>query len=171
MNWNPLAAALRARLEFDVPQPCVLERIDTQGRRIPLSYSHHVRGWHPVRSGFAPVPFESLLESAFIAWFANRPELTSLATQSHTFHYRFGRSRCRYTPDLLVGLSHVPTPLRALGFGLLTVIEVKPFERAFAMETALRHKLHIARETLHCPAVLLTELDLDVLEREVRHVA
>lgn len=170
MKSHAVAAALRAQLSSPPVGDYPIEGITADARSIPLSYRHHVRGFHPVRPDLPAVAFESLLESRAIDWFSRRPELMRLSTQPITVRYRIGRSVRRYTPDLRVRLAHVSPALRQLGFGLDTLVEVKPIWMALRDAEKLACKFGVLRAACNLPVVLLTDRDLDELE-EVFHVA
>lgn len=172
MNFCNEAQRLRDRLVAHInPEKIDILRVKTQARAIPLSYGSHVRGWHPVRPGHGAIPFESKLESKFISKLAQLPELASLVSQPLTLHYLHAGARQRYTPDFLVELSRVPPELTTLGFGLHTLVEVKPLSRALRVETKLTWQFAAARLASSHAIVLITDADLSPEAWETRHVA
>lgn len=172
MNVYNEAQHLRGRLAASINSDDIdILSVQKEARVIPLSYSSHVRGWHPVRPGHSAIAFESKLESRFITWAAHLPELVSIVSQPITVNYRHADTRRRYTPDFLVELSQVPAKLAAMGFGHFTLIEVKPLNRAISAETKLRHQFEAARLASSHPIVLVTDTDLSSDSWGTRHVA
>lgn len=151
--------SIRARLDAH-DEPCDIQGVLRDGRRIPLSYGRHVTGVHPVRPDIGPVEYESQLEARAISLFARFTELTSLRSQPLTLVYRSRGSMLRYTPDFLVSLGHVPNELALLGFGHETFVEVKPWRCAAAQEALLARKFSALRKATGLPVVLLTDLDI-----------
>lgn len=158
-NAVPSAPARALRIDFVSHTP----------RRIPVSRSAHIRGYEPIGGGRPAVAFESLLERQFIRALARFPEVRDIASQPLTVHYHYDAVACRYTPDLLVVLHTVPAALETLGFGLRTLIEVKPDARlGMERERLERHGRAIKRA---CPEpwILLTDSDLARGALEVPH--
>lgn len=151
--------SMRARLDVHV-EPCDIQGILHDGRRVPLSYDRHVTGVHPVRPDIGPVEFESQLEARAISLLARFTELTDLRSQPLTLVYRSRGSLLRYTPDFHASLTRVPDELAALGFDRETFIEVKPWRRAAAQEALLARKFSALRQATGLPVVLLTDLDI-----------
>lgn len=143
--------------------------MDTPERVIPPSRSHHVRGWHPVRDGHCSIPFESLLECRLITALATYAEVVRITSQPVTVSYENKGRLTRYTPDLHVLLSSVPDALAALGFEKETYVEAKPFLRAFHDEAKLLRQFRVLRAATQVAVVLLTDLDVQRLTREVHH--
>ena len=172
MRPSLVAGALRTRLcASGCASTSKIEAIHPARRVIPLSRSHHVRGWHPVRHNHSPIQFESKLESRVISALVGYSELIRIQSQPVTVVFRHeGRVR-RYTPDFLVALTSVPQDLARLGFGLETFIEVKPLSRATVSEWELALKFSVIRDAMAQPITLITELDLAPTVREVRHGA
>lgn len=161
---------LRGRLAAP-SEPHEIEGVIPEYRRIPLSRSTHVRGWHPVRQGHPAVQFESLLERRAISALSRYPQLVSVQTQPVTVLYRRNGRTHKYTPDLLVHLSEVPAALVALGFSTKTFVEVKPKRRAIEAEEKLRRQFAVLRQATGNSVVLLTDWDLPPEEtEEVRYV-
>lgn len=172
MNSYNEAQRLRGRLAASINSDDIdILGVQTQARVVPLSYSSHVRGWHPVRHGHGAIAFESKLESRFITWVAHMPELATIVSQPITVNYRHAGVRCRYTPDFLVELSAVTPELAAFGFRGRTLIEVKPLNRAVNAETKLSHQFAAARLASGHAIVLMTNVDLSPVVWEARHVA
>lgn len=172
MNCYSEAQRLRGRLTAPIdPAQIEILRVQPEARVIPLSYSRHVRGWHPVRPGHGSIAYESKLEATLITRLARFAALVSIRSQPVTVHYRQAGLRGRYTPDFLVMLSQVPAELAALGFGLQTYIEVKPLWRSLRNEARLARQFAALRTASGLPVVLVTSWDLSPESREVRHVA
>ncbi|MEG3791252.1 hypothetical protein V1318_14070 [Lysobacter sp. CCNWLW3] len=151
---------LRGRLAVPTTDPYEIEGIVPDHRRIPLSHSTHVRGWHPVREGHPAVAFESYLERRAISALARYRQLVWIKTQPVTILYRHDGRAHRYTPDLLVQLSEVPAALAALGFEALTYVEVKPQRRAIEAEQTLRRQFSVVRQATGHAMALITDWDL-----------
>ena len=169
MFYFEQAQRLREDLAKTSPGVLQIEKIKPDHRVIPPSRSHHMRGWHPVRPGHGATPFESRLECRTISALVAFPELVSVRSQPVTVTYRGDGVALRYTPDLLVTLSTVPEELTTLGFGLETYIEVKPFWRALSVADKLARQFAALRIAMKLPVVLVTELDLPRMRREVSH--
>lgn len=150
---------------------CCIERIEYEHRVIPLSRGRHVRGWHPVRRGHGAIAFESKLERDVISGLAGYPGLIRMKSQPITVSYRHHGGCYCYTPDLLVRLSEVPDELAALGFGHDTYVEVKPYLRALEQRDPLARKFAVLEAATDLPVVLMTELDLPSIHREIHHGA
>lgn len=151
--------SIRARLDAHV-EPCCIQRILYDQRRVPLSYGRHMTGVHPARPDIGPVEFESQLEARAISLLARFTELAGLRSQPLTLVYRSRGSMLRYTPDFHVSLIRVPDELAVLGFERETYVEVKPWRRAAAQETLLARKFSALRQATGLPVVLLTDLDI-----------
>src|SRR5689334_20729656 len=95
-------------------------------RQIPISGSTHVRGFAAIEPQRAAVPFESGLEHEAILALARLPGIITIIGQPLTVRFRRCGRTLRYTPDLLVHVIAFPRVLSALGFGEVTLIEVKP---------------------------------------------
>ena len=172
MNCYSEAQRLRSRLAAPTDSEQIeILRVESEARAIPLSYAKHVRGWHPVRPGHGSIAYESKLEARLITRLSRLPELVSIRSQPVTVHYRQTGIRGRYTPDFLVTLSRVPVELVALGFGLRTLVEVKPLWRSMRNEQRLTRQFAALRKACELPVVLMTSWDLSPETREVRHVA
>lgn len=156
---------LRGRLAVPTA-PYEIEGVIPDYRRIPLSRSAHVRGWHPVREGHPAIAFESNLERRVISALARYRQLRRIKTQPVTVLYRQNGRAHRYTPDLLVQLSKVPAPLRALGFETETYVEVKPLRRAIEAEDTLRRQFSVLRQATGTAVALVTDWDLEPNETE-----
>lgn len=141
-------------------EPCDVQGLLTDARTIPLSYSRHTPGIHPVRPDLEPVAFESKLEGRAISLLANFRELIELRSQPITLVYRSRGSLLRYTPDFWVRLSQVPSELEDLGFARETFVEIKPWRRAVAQESLLARKFSALRQATGKPVVLLTDMDI-----------
>jgi hypothetical protein len=164
------AQSLRERLvSRDSVVAASIDRVEHGRRVIPLSRSHHVRGWHPVRPDHGAVPFESQLECRVLTALAAFEEFRSVQSQPVTVFYEHDGRRVRYTPDFRLSLSSIPNELAALGFGHETYIEVKPLWRALGHEAKLRRQFAVLRAATACPVVLVTECDLPRMRREIRH--
>jgi len=157
------ATQLRQALALLPPPP--VSEVKPRNRRIPLSRSHHVRGWHPIRPGHGSVGFESRLESRFLTVIAQVAPGLTVQSQPVTITYELqGRDR-RYTPDFLVHLPTVPDPLKRLGFGLETYVEIKPLERARQLDEEWMLRLASLR-TLGLPVTMVTDVDIAQLAME-----
>ncbi|MFK3648012.1 hypothetical protein ACI2IY_06180 [Lysobacter enzymogenes] len=143
-----------------------IEGVVPDYRRIPLSRSTHMRGWHPVREGHPAVAFESYLERRVITVLARYPQLVLIKSQPATIFYRHNGRAYRYTPDFLVQLSEVPIGLKALGFETQTYVEVKPQRRAIEAEDALRRQFSVVRQATGHAVALITDWDLLADETE-----
>lgn len=155
--------SMRARLDAH-EEPCDIQGVLRDARRIPLSYGRHMTGVHPVRPDIGPVEYESQLEARAISLFARFTELAGLRSQPLTLVYRSRGSMLRYTPDFHVSLTHVPDELALLGFERETLVEVKPWRRAAAQEAMLARKFSALRKATALPVVLLTDLDIPPFE-------
>ena len=157
------ATQLRQAMAQLIPPP--VSDVKPSNRRIPLSRSHHVRGWHPIRPGHGSVGFESRLESRFLTVIAQVAPGLTVQSQPVTIIYVLqGRDR-RYTPDFLVHLPTVPEPLKRLGFGLQTYVEIKPLERARQLDEEWMLRLASLR-TLGLPVTMVTDFDVAQLLAE-----
>lgn len=156
---------LRGRLAAPTA-PYEIEGVLPDYRRIPLSRSTHVRGWHPVREGHPAVAFESHLECRVISALVRYPQLVRIKTQPVTVLYRHNGRAHRYTPDLLVQLSEVPAALEAVGFQAETYVEVKPLRRAIEAEDRLRRQFGVLRQATGRAVALITDWDLPADETE-----
>lgn len=137
-------------------------------RKVPISRSSHVRGWHPVRSDHPAVAFESSLECDVIHSLSKLRALIRIRTQPITVHFHDGRRRTRYTPDLVVELESVPASLVHLGFERRTYVEVKPASKAAKHCEQLRHQFAVLRAATGTAVALVTEADLP-LSQEAHH--
>lgn len=143
-----------------------IEGVIPDYRRIPLSRSSHVRGWHPVREGHPAIAFESNLERRVITALAQYSQLVRIKTQPVTVLYRHNGRAHRYTPDLHVQLSEVPAALKEVGFHTETYVEVKPQRRAIEAEDRLRRQFSALRQATGHAVALITDWDLSVDEAE-----
>ncbi|SDX70745.1 hypothetical protein SAMN05421681_10776 [Lysobacter enzymogenes] len=157
---------LRGRLAVPTTISYEIEGVVPDYRRIPLSRSTHMRGWHPVREGHPATPFESYLECRVISVLARYPQLVSIKSQPVTIFYRHDGRAHRYTPDLLVQLSEVPIALKVLGFEALTYVEVKPQRRAIEVEDTLQRQFNVVRQATGHAVALITDWDLLADETE-----
>lgn len=162
---------LRQRLAAFFPDACHITNVMPDKRVIPASRNRHVRGWHPVRPGHLPVPFESKLECRALSALVEFDEVCRVRSQPITVVYEYDGRSYRYTPDFLVELSAVPKALAGLGFGLQTYVEVKPLRHALRTEHALLRKFDVVRNATQTTVTLLTDWDLSLAEQEVRHGA
>jgi hypothetical protein len=142
--------------------------VDIETRRVRATKGGHIRGYEPLGAGRRSVVFESLLERAVIRALVRFPQLRDIRAQPMTVRYTLGGKLRRYTPDFLVLLSEVPPELKALGFGLHTIVEAKAaalfaFDRE-RVELGIRALIQARRE----PVVLLTEWELSAGALEVR---
>lgn len=129
-------------------------------RRIPPSRGRHMTGRYPLGAGRGGVPFESRLECLTLSWLAGFPALQTIEAQPVTIRGPIaGRIRA-YTPDFLVTFAEVSAPLAALGFGLRTIVEVKP--SAYRWDPLVEAKLGATRTAIGLPVVLITELNLNL---------
>lgn len=161
--------SLRGRLAVPTSTCYEIEGVIPDHRRIPLSRSTHMRGWHPVRQGHPAVAFESYLERRVISILARYPQMEWIKTQPVTVLYRYNGRLHRYTPDFLVQLSEVPVALQALGFQTQTFVEVKPKRRAVEAEDTLRRQFSVMRQATGHAMALITDWDLLADEMEVPH--
>lgn len=161
-------AAMRRFLATPPSEPRHILYSLEDARKIPISRSSHVRGWHPVRPDHPAVAFESSLECDVIHSLSKLNALIRIRTQPITVHFHDGRRRTRYTPDLMVELERVPAALVDLGFERRTYVEVKPASKAAKHCEQLRHQFAILRAATATAVALVTEADLPLL-REVRH--
>lgn len=159
---------LRGRLAVPTTISFEIEGVVPDYRRIPLSRSTHMRGWHPVREGHPAIPFESYLECRVISALARYPQLVCIKAQPVTILYRHSGRAHRYTPDFLVQLSEVPVGLKALGFEALTYVEVKPQRRAIEAEETLHRQFSVIRQATGHAIALITDWDLLADETEER---
>jgi hypothetical protein len=161
MNIAFEANRLRDRIaQAGLPDGCVIQRNETERRVIPISRGHHVRGRHPIRSNHPAVPFESALECSFLSAIAPLPCLLRVVSQPVTVFYSdHGRNR-HYTPDFLLELSQVPDSLARLGFGIRTMVEVKPLELAQKFESDLVTRLRVLRCATFSSVSLVTKADV-----------
>lgn len=152
--------ASRSRRQAVRSPRIAVKAIALKARNIPLSYSGHVRGHHPVRDGHEAVQFESLTERAFIAAVASLPELVSIESQPLTIYFTADGQRRRYTPDFVVRLSEVPPALECLGFGLETYVECKPADLVPAHHDELDRNFRAMGIAVRAPMLLITDEDL-----------
>jgi hypothetical protein len=126
-------------------------------RRIPLSHSAHVTGWHPVCRGHGMVAFESSLERDCITWLASLPGFRSIEGQPISVFVEIVGVRRRYTPDFRVMFDTLPEALIALGFEEETFVEVKYAEQAARDRALIAARLAAVTYATGWPAVLLDE--------------
>lgn len=168
LEANGLRAALAAA---HFPEQCQIRRIEPDRRVIPISRGRHVRGWHPIRPGHPPVAFESKLECTLLTALARFYELRSVISQPVTVSYTVRGAAHRYTPDFLVEFASVPKPFAQLGFARRTYVEVKPLRRAQHVETTLRRQFPVLQRAMQTAVTLITDRDLTLSTRDVRHDA
>ncbi len=172
MQASSDAYQLRAVLAAaPVPDRCQIRRIEHDRRVIPISRGRHVRGWHPIRPDHPPVAFESKLECKLLTALARFTELQSVVSQPVTVSYTVQGTAYRYTPDFLVEFASVPKVLVRLGFARRTFVEVKPLSRALHVEATLRRQFPVLRRAMQTAVILITDWDLTLSTREVRHDA
>lgn len=163
---------LRDRLALAVACLATLEIHDVlhDFRRVPISFGHHVRGFHPGNCGSGSIPFESLLENRFIAAVVALAPAICINSQPVTIRYSHSGRRRRYTPDFKVTLETVPHALELLGFERETFVEVKPLRTALKAEGRLSDKFAAVGCATGARIVLVTDVDVEALVREARHV-
>lgn len=139
-------------------------------RQIPLSYSRHIRGFHPVRDGHESIGFESLLERDTITWLASFPEVRRIQSQPLTVLFQLGSENHRYTPDLKVEIDgEIPFELECLGFGAVTLIECKPAWVVPNIALELDRNARAVRLAKKSQLLLITEHDLRQYAKEGRY--
>lgn len=172
MNSVVEAGRLRIGLtKAGLPEGCVVRRIETEKRAIPLSRGYHVRGRHPIRPGHPAVPFESALECSLLSALAPNPDLVRVISQPVTMFYTEDGVSRRYTPDFLVEFRRLTTTLSRLGFGLRTMVEVKPLQLALREPEELCKRLRLLRFASGESVTLITESDVNLIVEGVRHDA
>lgn len=154
-----------------LPDGCVVRRIETEKRAIPLSRGYHVRGRHPIRPGHPAVPFESALECSLLSALAPHPDLVKVISQPVTVFYTENGVSRRYTPDFLVEFRRLNTTLSRLGFGLRTMVEVKPLQVALSGSEGLCKRLRLLRFASGAAVTLITEADVSLVLEEASHGA
>lgn len=126
-------------------------------RTVPLSYSGHARGMHPVFEGHGCISWEGLTERDMISALARFPELVKIVSQPLTVFYEADGEAYRYTPDFSIRLTEVPPELEVLGFELLTYVECKPAE--LVPEQRLKLDRNFRAMKLAVPEPMLLILD------------
>lgn len=153
----------------DSSAPIQIDRIQHRVRVIRPSKGVNIRGYQPVRKGHPLVAFESLLEKATIKALARCPASISIVAQPITIHFHVANQPYRYTPDLLVEFSSLPTQLQRLGFEARTLIECKPHDRLAAERIRMVRCFRATRLACREPLVLITELHLRAGLLEIPH--
>jgi hypothetical protein len=171
---NAVIEANRLRIgtaEAGLPEGCAVQRTEIERRVIPLSRGHHVRGRHPIRKNHPAVPFESALECSLLSALAPLSCLVRIVSQPVTVFFSDQGTSRHYTPDFLVELRAVPEAFARLGFGLRTMVEVKPLQLALGQSKELCDRLRVLRVATGAPVSLITEVDIPLLCEESRHGA
>ncbi|MGH8507047.1 MAG: hypothetical protein ACRETM_13975 [Stenotrophobium sp.] len=140
--------------------PIVITDIRWHNRKIPLSYSGHVRGWHPFRSEHGSIGFESLVERNLLTALASCREIENVVSQPVTIFYRIENKQFRYTPDYMVTVSEVCGGLEVLGFRGVTFVECKPDELVREERDCIDRNFRAVQMAFGQPAVLITQWDL-----------
>lgn len=153
----------------DSSAPIQLDCIKHRTRVIRPSKGVNIRGYQPVRKGHPLVPFESLLEKATIQALTRCSASISIVAQPITIHFRVAKQCYRYTPDLLVEFSSLPTQLQRLGFEARTLIECKPNDRLAAERIRMIRCFRATRLACREPLVLITDLHLRAGVLEIPH--
>jgi hypothetical protein len=114
-------------------------------RKIPSSHGRHIVGRYSPGPARPSVQFESYTECRAIAYLIALPGVHVVLSQPFTIDFHLRKLRGRYTPDLLVVAEPLPPELARLGFGVLTVLEIKakidPHSRAlieFKLQLSIR---------------------------------
>lgn len=129
-------------------------------RDIPLSHARHICGrvaWTPPPQS---IPVESRQEAFALAFLLAQPDLVAVQAQPFTLSYMDGGEPRRYTPDFLVIYDRLSRVLTHLGFGLWTVVEVKPVARLQDEGPHILRRLEVIHATLGFAAVCLTEREM-----------
>ena len=126
-------------------------------RRIPFSYSTHIPGRVAYRPAARSIDVESRLESEVVHHLIEHEGLLGIFPQPFTLHAPRQRGGGRYTPDLLVVIDQIRRPWKTWGFGLWTVIEVKPHSKYLKHRAQIDARLAWVERSLGMRALCLTE--------------
>lgn len=129
-------------------------------RKVPLSRGRHITGRYSPGPGRPGVVYESLAERRVIAHLYSLPGVLAVHAQPFTIEYRIGKSRRRYTPDLLVFATPLHEELSSCGFRIVTVVEVKATIDP-TLRAAIDFKLHLSIHATGLPAVLVVPTNSD----------
>lgn len=164
----------------NAPTPCVLgaypdstpiiTHVDWRARKIPLKKGS-IRGFHPGIESGSEIQFESLLECEVISALVAQPDLLSIESQPFTAHFEVEGKKHRYTPDLLVTFTKVPSELERRGFERLTLVECKPQCKLMDSSQSLLRARTALRSMSSAPLVVVVDAQLTTATWEVAHAA
>ncbi len=139
-------------------------------RRVPVGRAARITGWHPIRYGHGPVPFDSSLERDFLNALVSLPGFKKVIAQPVTVHYAVWGEHHKYTPDYLVTMSEIPDCFAAVGITQTTFfVEVKHTRLLDECANRLECSLAALRMATGIPVLLLTEQEIRVRKEEYFH--